>query len=86
LHGCYVEISDTAKKIEYLEKMSKLMPNDSCPLQQHAGIYFNELDDIKQAKIYQNKVKSTSMDNSKIALIGGFVIAVALSITVVLIS
>ncbi len=55
LYGCYVEVSDTKKKIECLKKMSKLKPNDFYPLQQLADIYLNELDDIGQAKIYQNK-------------------------------
>ena len=55
LYGCYVEVSNTKKKIECLEKMSKLKPNDFYPPQQLADIYLNELDDIEQAKIYQNK-------------------------------
>ena len=55
LYGCCVEVSDTKKKIECLEKMSKLKPNDFYPLQQLADIYLNELDDMEQAKIYQNK-------------------------------
>ena len=42
-------------RIECLEKMSKLKPNDFYPPQQLADIYLNELDDIEQAKIYQNK-------------------------------
>ena len=55
LYGCYVEISDTPKKIQCLEKISKLNPNDYYPLQQLADIYLNELNDIEKAKIYQNK-------------------------------
>ncbi|MFQ5783180.1 MAG: tetratricopeptide repeat protein [Nitrosopumilus sp.] len=55
LYKCYVEISNTAKKIECLEKISKLNPNDFYPLQQLADIYLNELDDMENAKIYQNK-------------------------------
>lgn len=55
LYGCCVEVSDTEKKIECLVKMSKLKPNDFYPLQQLADIYLNELDDMEQAKIYQNK-------------------------------
>ncbi|MFQ5476718.1 MAG: hypothetical protein ACE5DT_06795 [Nitrosopumilus sp.] len=55
LYGCYVEVSNTEKKIECLEKMSKLKPNDFYPLQQLADIYLIELDDPEQAKIYQNK-------------------------------
>ena len=55
LYRCYVEISNTTKKIECLKKISKLSPNDSYPLQQLADIYSNELEDMKQAKIFQNK-------------------------------
>jgi len=55
LYGCYVEVSNTKKKIECLEKMSKLKPNDFYSYQQLADIYLNELDDVEQAKIYQNK-------------------------------
>ena len=55
LYGCYVEVSNTEKKIECLEKMSKLKPNDFYPLQQLADIYLNELDNMEQAKIYQTK-------------------------------
>ena len=55
LYGCYVEVSNTKKKIECLEKMSKLKPNDSYPLQQLADIYLIELDDMEKAKIYQNR-------------------------------
>jgi len=60
LYGCYVEVSDTKKKIECLEKMSKLKPNDFYPLQQLADIYLIELDDMEQAKIYQNKANKIS--------------------------
>ena len=55
LYGCYVEVSNTEKKIECLEKISNLKPNDSYPLQQLADIYLNELNNIEQAKIYQEK-------------------------------
>ena len=55
LYGCYVEVSNTEKKIECLEKMSKLKPNDFYPLQQLADIYLNELDNMAQAKIYQTQ-------------------------------
>jgi len=60
LYGCYVEISNTTKKIECLEKISNLLPNDSYPLQQLADIYLNELGDMKQAKIYQNKANKAT--------------------------
>ena len=55
LYECYVEISDIKKKVECLEKISKLKPNDAYPLQQLADIYLNELDDLEKAKIYQTK-------------------------------
>ena len=62
LYGCYVELSDTPKKIECLKKISKLKSNDSYPLQQLADIYSNELDDMEQAKHFQdlaNKIKKS---------------------------
>ena len=52
---CYVEMSDTEKKIECLKKLSQLLPNDFYSFQQLADIYLNELEDVKQAKIYQNQ-------------------------------
>jgi len=62
LYTCYVELSDTPKKIECLKKISQLKLNDSYPLQQLADIYSNELDDIEQAKHFQdmaNKIKKS---------------------------
>lgn len=62
LYRCYVELSDSPKKIECLKKLSKLNPNDSYPLQQLADIYSNELNDMKQAKYFQdmvNKIKKS---------------------------
>ena len=62
LYGCYVELSDTTKKIECLKKISKLKPNDSYPLQQLADIHLNELNDMEQAKSFQdmaNKIKKS---------------------------
>lgn len=55
LYMCYVEMSDTEKKIECLKKLSQLLPNDFYSFQQLADIYLNELEDVKQAKIYQNQ-------------------------------
>ena len=55
LYMCYVEISETEKKIECLKKLSQLLPNDFYSFQQLADIYLNEFGDIKKAKIYQNK-------------------------------
>ena len=60
LYGCYVEISDIPKKIEYMEKMVKLRPKDSYPLQQLADIYSNELDDMKMGKYYQDRANRIS--------------------------
>jgi hypothetical protein len=51
-----VETSNIQIKIDYLKKMVKVSPNDSYPLQQLADIYSNELEDIKQARNYQDKV------------------------------
>lgn len=55
LYTCYVETSNSEKKIECLEKLSSLLPGDSYPLQQLADIYLNELNDDAKAKFYQNK-------------------------------
>lgn len=55
LYTCYVETSNSKKKIECLEKLSFLLPRDFYPLQQLADIYLNELDDSAKAKFYQNK-------------------------------
>ena len=54
LYGCYVEVADTTKKIECLEKLTKLTPKDAYPFQQLADIYLNEVDDMKKANEYQN--------------------------------
>lgn len=62
LYRCYVELSDSPKKIECLKKITKLKPNDSYPLQQLADIYSNELNDMEQAKFFQdmaNKIKKS---------------------------
>jgi tetratricopeptide (TPR) repeat protein len=62
LYTCYVEISDTEKKIECLKKISQLSPDDFYSFQQLADIYLNELDDVGQAQIYQNhanKIKNS---------------------------
>ena len=55
LYTCYVETSNSEKKIECLEKLSSLLPGDSYPLQQLADVYLNELNDNVKAKFYQNK-------------------------------
>lgn len=55
LYKNYVDLSDTPKKIECMERLSELRPFDSYPLQQLADIYLNDLDDLKNAKIFQDK-------------------------------
>jgi len=45
-----------------LKKITKLNPNDPYPLQQLADIYSNELNDMVQAKSFQdmaNKIKKS---------------------------
>ncbi len=54
LYICYVEISNTEKKIECMEKLSVLKPRDSYPLQQLADIY-SEMNNVEKARYYQNK-------------------------------
>lgn len=55
LYGCYVELSDSKKKIECLEKMHKIRPNDAFPLNQLAQIYYSELENPEKGKFYQDK-------------------------------
>ena len=55
LYQNYVDLSDTAKKIQCMERLSELRPADSYPLQQLADIYSNDLDDSKKAKFFQDK-------------------------------
>ena len=55
LYTCYVETSNSEKKIECLEQLSSILPRDFYPLQQLADIYLNELNDDSKAKFYQNK-------------------------------
>jgi len=61
LYGCYIDLSNTSKKIECLEKMIKLKPRDAFALGQLAQIFYGELSDPKKGKYYQdqaNKVNS----------------------------
>ena len=58
LYICYVEISNTEKKIECLKKLSQLSPTDFYSFQQLADIYLNELGNVKQAQIYQNQANN----------------------------
>ena len=62
LYSCYVEISNTEKKIECLEKLSDLLPHDFYPLQQLADIYLNEVNNDSKAKFYQNKANKIKND------------------------
>ena len=55
LYECYVDLSNSEKKIECLEKMHNLNPKDAFPLNQLASIYYSELQDPKKAKFYQDK-------------------------------
>ncbi|MGD8708393.1 MAG: hypothetical protein PVI88_06890 [Nitrosopumilaceae archaeon] len=55
LYGCYVELSDSKKKIECLEKMHKIRPKDAFPLNQLAQIYYLELENPEKGKFYQDK-------------------------------
>jgi tetratricopeptide (TPR) repeat protein len=55
LYGCYIDLSDTHKKIECLEKMMQIKPNDSFPLGQLAQIYYSELQNPQKGKYYQDK-------------------------------
>ncbi|MDH3610634.1 MAG: hypothetical protein OEM79_02605 [Nitrosopumilus sp.] len=55
LYGCYIDVSNTTKKIECLEKMAELKPNDAFPLDQLAQLYYNELENPQKGKYYQEK-------------------------------
>ncbi len=55
LYECYVDSSNSEKKVECLEKMHYLKPNDSFSLNQLAWIYFTELNDSEKGKFYQDK-------------------------------
>lgn len=55
LYECYVDLSNSEKKIECLEKMHNLNPKDAFPLNQLASIYYSELQDTKKGKFYQDK-------------------------------
>ncbi len=55
LYTCYVETCNLEKKIECLEKLCSLLPDDFYPPQQLADIFQNELNDENKAKFYQNK-------------------------------
>ena len=55
LYTCYVETSNLEKKVECLEKLCSLLPDDFYPPQQLADIFLNELNDENKAKFYQNK-------------------------------
>ncbi|HJM00626.1 MAG TPA: hypothetical protein QF456_01055 [Nitrosopumilus sp.] len=62
LYTCYVETSNSEKKIECLKNLSSILPRDFYPLQQLADIYLNELNDNNKAKFYQNKANELKND------------------------
>jgi len=62
LYTCYVETSNSEKKIECLNFLSSILPRDFYPLQQLADIYLNELNDNNKAKFYQNKANELKND------------------------
>ncbi len=55
LYGCYVDLSDSEKKIKCLKKMHALKPKDSFPLSQLASIYYSEIQDSEKGKFYLDK-------------------------------
>ena len=55
LYGCYVDLSNSEKKIECLEFMHQIKPKDSFPLSQLAQIYYSELENPEKGKFYQDK-------------------------------
>ena len=55
LYCCYVDLSNSKKKIECLEKMYQINPKDSFTLSQLAQIYFSELENPEKGKFYQDK-------------------------------
>jgi tetratricopeptide (TPR) repeat protein len=63
LYGCYVDLSNSEKKIECLKKMHILKPKDSFPLSQLASIYYSELQDPERGKFYQDK--ANKMNSNK---------------------
>ena len=63
LYGCYVDLSNSEKKIECLKKLHILKPKDSFPLSQLASIYYSELNDPETGKFYQDK--ANKMNSNK---------------------
>lgn len=55
LYGCYVDLSNSERKIECLEKMHKIKPKDPFPLSQLAQIYYSELENTEKGKFYQDE-------------------------------
>ena len=55
LYCCYVDLSNSQKKIEYLEKMHNIKPKDAFPLSQLAHIYYSELKNPEKGAFYQEK-------------------------------
>ena len=55
LYGCFVDLGNSEKKIECLEKMHKIKPRDAFSLSQLAQIYYSELEDHEKGKFYQDE-------------------------------
>ena len=60
MYCCYVDLSKSWKKIECLEKMHQLRPNDAFPLSQLAHIYYSEVENPEKGKFYQNKANKVN--------------------------
>ncbi|MDX1440831.1 MAG: hypothetical protein R3237_00035 [Nitrosopumilaceae archaeon] len=63
LYCCYVDLSNSEKKIECLEKMNEINPKDSFTLSQLAQIYFSELENPEKGKFYLDK--SNKLNSNK---------------------
>ena len=55
LYGCYVDLGNSEKKIECLERMNEIKPKDAFPLTQLAHIYYSEMKNPEKGKYYQDK-------------------------------
>lgn len=55
LYCCYVDLSNSQKKVECLEKMHTMKPKDAFPPTQLAYIYYSELKNPDRGRYYQDK-------------------------------
>jgi tetratricopeptide (TPR) repeat protein len=55
LYCCYVDLSNSQKKVECLEKMHDIKPKEAFPLSQLAHVYYSELNNSDKGKYYQDK-------------------------------